>query len=130
MLQPSDRLPVMIGLYVSNEACEIFKPRDRVYWCSDRCCNECGVVETRVGTSNGDPSTDSYQVKRISDGAKIEVPGYILRRSAKYHPYHTRNRSSASTCSVHAPGLAKKVPQERKRRRHASGHPNPPDATM
>ena len=125
--------PGMLSINTSEPSCEIFKPHDRVYWCSNHICNECGIVETRVGTSSGDPSTASYLITQLSDGSKIEIPGYLLRRSAKQH-YHTRNRSTLSTCSSHTPGstckITNKIPQERKRRRHASGHPTMQSDTM
>ena len=111
----------------TDSSCELFKPQDRVFWCSYKACNESGVIETRVGTSSGDPSTASYLITKLSDGSKLEIPGYLLRRSAKYHAYHTRNRSTHSTCSAHTTGAncknITKIPHERKRRRHASGHP-------
>ncbi|XP_075241739.1 uncharacterized protein LOC142336712 [Convolutriloba macropyga] len=116
-----------LSINTSEPSCELFKPQDRVYWCSSKACNECGIIETRVGTSCGDPSTASYLITKLNDGSKIEIPGYLLRRSAKYHAYHTRNRSTLSTCSSHTPGSSckatNKIPHERKRRRHASGHP-------
>ena len=123
-----------LSINTSEPSCELFKPQDRVYWCSSKACNECGIIETRVGTSCGDPSTASYLITKLNDGSKIEIPGYLLRRSAKYHAYHTRNRSTLSTCSSHTPGSSckatNKIPHERKRRRHASGHPTMQSDTM